>query len=315
MKLSKCHLNCHCLAGGWAERVRGFRSVWLLILVGIAICGSALSAQSKPATETNRLPDTTAHSRFAAVSIRKSARGNPTRTTLTPSPDGYRAVNQPLAFAIMLAYEPQLNLWSQDSVPLNLPNWAKDDSYDIQAKIDPVDTTQWQRQGPENRMLKAMLQSMLEDRCKLIAHWVPTETTGYALMASKRGLRLKKAVPGEPIPPNGNPVMINLAAVPGATYYPIRPGETRTTFPFYNVSMQVLAQWLSESSRVYIVDKTGLSGGYDFVLTRLTAEEASASDPGPPIKYDINALGLKLVPVKVPTGRLMIDHLERPTPN
>ena len=109
--------------------------------------------------------------------------------------------------------------------------------------------------------------------------------------------------------------MINLAQVPGATYYPIHPGEKRTTFPFYNVSMQVLAQWLAESSRIYIIDKTGLSGNYDFVLTKLTAEEAPASEPGPSIKYDISALGLKLVPVKVPTGRLIIDHIERPTVN
>jgi len=197
---------------------------------------------------------------------------------------------------------------------LSLPQWARD-SYDIEAKINTTDLEKKKKQKPENKMLKAMLRSMLEDRCKLVTHWVPAETSGYALVAAKQGPKLKKAVPGEPLPPDGYPIRIDLVEIPGATYYPFRPGDTRTSLPFYNVSMEVLTEWLSESLRTYVVDQTGITGNYDFVLNKRNENEDASPAPDPSAKWDLDSLGLKLVPVKVQTGRLMIDHIEKPSEN
>jgi len=255
---------------------------------------------------------------FEVVSIRPSKRGffgaSQERESRETQPDGYRAEDQPLVSTIDFAYFPDSHQWPPEPGPSNLPSWVGD-QYDIQAKVAPADMAEWQKQGPQKDMLSAMLRTMLEDRCKLVVHWVPGEASGYALVVGKHGPNLKKATPDEPVPPNGYHVRLGMVMVPGATYFPWRKGDGRTDLPFYNISMEVLAEWLSGEMEMPIVDKTGLLGNYDVVLHKRSKEDQSASDPGPSIEWDFEASGLKLVPLKVPTKRLVIDHIERPSAN
>jgi uncharacterized protein (TIGR03435 family) len=58
-----------------------------------------------------------------------------------------------------------------------------------------------------------------------------------------------------------------------------------------------------------VEDRTGLTGKYKFDLTRLGTEGSLESD------WDLAPLGLKLIPVKIPIDNIVIDHIERPTPN
>jgi uncharacterized protein (TIGR03435 family) len=58
-----------------------------------------------------------------------------------------------------------------------------------------------------------------------------------------------------------------------------------------------------------IVDKTGLTGTFDFTLQWSDSE-------GPSLFTALQEqLGLKLEPQKVPTGVLVIDHIEKPVLN
>jgi uncharacterized protein (TIGR03435 family) len=41
----------------------------------------------------------------------------------------------------------------------------------------------------------------------------------------------------------------------------------------------------------------------------------SFDDPDPLSHWDIDALGLRLMPIKVPADTLVIDHIERPSEN
>ncbi len=84
--------------------------------------------------------------------------------------------------------------------------------------------------------------------------------------------------------------------------------------PIYNISMTLLAAWLSENMETTVLDQTGLAGNYDLVLNRRETEQ-KAPNPDPLNKWDLDALGLKLVPMKVPSRRLVIDHIERPSAN
>jgi len=200
---------------------------------------------------------------------------------------------------------------------LNQPGWTGD-KYDIQAKVAPSDMAEWQKQGRMGgEMLSAMLRSMLEDRCKLAVHWVPGQTSGYALVVGKHGSKLKKATP--PIPPNGIQVRVGDQNYPDARYFPHAKGDARTDVPFYNISMEALAGWLSMLFETPVLDQTGLTGNYDLVLNKREKqdmEDESAPDPrGESSRWDMEALGLKLVPMKVPTRRLVIDHIERPSAN
>jgi hypothetical protein len=60
--------------------------------------------------------------------------------------------------------------------------------------------------------------------------------------------------------------------VPGATYFPFRKGDGGTDLPFYIISMEALAEWLSENAETPILDKTGLAGNYDVVLNKRQKE-------------------------------------------
>jgi uncharacterized protein (TIGR03435 family) len=66
-----------------------------------------------------------------------------------------------------------------------------------------------------------------------------------------------------------------------------------------------------------MVDQTGLTGKYDFVL-RYTYDETRATDPNaPPGLFTAvqEQLGLKLEAVKAPAEVLVVDKVERPSAN
>jgi uncharacterized protein (TIGR03435 family) len=65
------------------------------------------------------------------------------------------------------------------------------------------------------------------------------------------------------------------------------------------------------------VDKTGLHGRYDFLL-KWTPGDAPPTDPNAPpglFTATQEQLGIKLMPVKIPTDVLVIDHVDRPSQN
>jgi uncharacterized protein (TIGR03435 family) len=287
----------------------------LLAVTGMTLAGPTMIAQVKAAPHAAQVSAAPAkRMAFEVVSIRRSFPGFPDMETLEVQPDGYRARFQPLISTIVFAYLPLSYSMTRESEPLNQPSWAGD-HYDIQARVAPADMAEWQKQGPQKEMLSAMLRSMLEDRCKLAVHWVPGQTSGYALVVGKKGPKLKKSVPGERVPPNGLHVRLGNVILPDAIYFPFNKGETRTGLPFYNISMEALAGFLSELIEAPVLDQTGLAGNYDLVLNKLPKEDVAESDPGRPIEWDVEPLGLKLVPMMVPTRRLVIDHIERPSAN
>jgi uncharacterized protein (TIGR03435 family) len=74
-----------------------------------------------------------------------------------------------------------------------------------------------------------------------------------------------------------------------------------------------------------VLDKTGLTGKYDFQLEFSRAPDAPlppglslppANDSEPTI-FDAlkDQLGLKLVPIKLPLNEIVIDHIEKPSEN
>ena len=63
------------------------------------------------------------------------------------------------------------------------------------------------------------------------------------------------------------------------------------------------------------MDRTGLKGFYDFLLT-WTPDEAQADAPGPSLFTAIQEqLGLKLESTKGPVEILVVDRAERPSEN
>jgi len=65
-----------------------------------------------------------------------------------------------------------------------------------------------------------------------------------------------------------------------------------------------------------VIDKTGLTGRYDIYVTLPPDDTPGPSDLTVTVALAIQQqLGLRLVSVKGPGAALVIEHVERPTPN
>ena len=83
----------------------------------------------------------------------------------------------------------------------------------------------------------------------------------------------------------------------------------------HGVAIAVFAERLVEMLNQPVIDKTGLTGLFDIHL-EFAADNAPADATGASLFTAIqNQLGLKLTSEKGPVEVLVIDHIERPSPN
>jgi len=275
-----------------------------VVTTALLTCGIALG-QSTPA------PAPAKPLAFDVVSIHP-AKSNGGFFWMT-TPDGYSVPGQSLYYTIMIAYFPQgWFYWSRERLS-GAPPWLGD-PYAIDAKVSEADLAEWQKQGltlDKKPMLRQMLQTMLADRCHLVAHMVPgPPISGWSIEPGKRAPRLTESKPGTTLP-TGVQLASGGVLVPQGRY-----GEIQA---FFNATMQDFAQYLSTNSAGHPVqDHTGLTGHYDFVLnwvddpdSKLPEGVISTDDPDPLSHWDINALGLRFTPIKIPAQTLVIDHIDK----
>jgi uncharacterized protein (TIGR03435 family) len=246
---------------------------------------------------------------FDVISIRPSRPGTGGAFIWQTSADGYSVKGQSLQSTIQIAYIGRGNTYWPHGRLAGAPVWV-DVFYDIEAKVAPADLAAWQKQGltlDQKDMLRAMLRTALEERCKLVVHLAPAEVEGYALVVSKRGSKLNETKAGGVPAPTG-------MAFPdgGAMVWSGGKGEAPRQ-SYFDASMSSLAMMLSISSQHPVLDQTGLVGKYDFVLTRRDGEAEADLDASS--IWDLGAIGLELRPVKVPTETVVVDHIERPSEN
>ena len=234
------------------------------------------------------------------------------------SQNKYTAKNTPLSRIILQAYLGELSV-SEDRLK-GAPAWVTTDPYDITAKADDATADSWKslRQAQQVAMAAPMLRAMLEDRCKLAVHTIPTEIDGYALVVGKSGAKLKEAQPDEPLPKNFGRLEGGWMIV-----YPSMKGpDAKQSVTYLQVTMQQFTGFISMGGRP-ILDQTGLAGKYDFEVPMVidpnppqTAEGvAPAPMPDAAHLYDWKAVGLELKPIKIQAMNLVVDHIERPTEN
>ena len=118
---------------------------------------------------------------FDVASVRVSApaggeRGS-RRDVVTPSPAGVTMTNVTLKSVVQWAYHLQ-------SVQVTGPGWIDSDRYDITAKASgPVSTER----------LRAMAQTLLAERFKLVCHKETREMPAYVVSIAKGGHKLKQS--------------------------------------------------------------------------------------------------------------------------
>ena len=86
---------------------------------------------------------------------------------------------------------------------LAVPDWAKSDQYDLEAKVEAVDARKLETLTFDQR--KSMLQPLLMDRFNLKYHHETRELQVYELVISNGGYKLKRSKAEEALSEFGPP--------------------------------------------------------------------------------------------------------------
>jgi uncharacterized protein (TIGR03435 family) len=193
------------------------------------------------------------------------------------------------------------------------PDWVKNDLYDFTAKVAPEDVATWKHMQLIDQ--RYMVQRALEEALKLKAHDDMSDHPVYELQVAKGGPKLMDYHAGDTVTP-ANP---GAKAISGHTLGWL----SRFNLVGQDATMTDLVDLLNRpggAGRV-VIDKTGLTGTYDFSLQlprRRMADESkqAAEDAGVPTVFEgLKELGLQLVPAKGPIPGIVVDHIERPPEN
>jgi bla regulator protein BlaR1 len=249
--------------------------------------------------------------KYEVASI-KPTKSNPNSHHSDTSDDELRAVNISLMRLIRQAYLLQFGPAGDDGRVVGGPSWVDSDGFDLDAKMDSATADALNKLKPVERetALQQMLQAVLKERFKLVVHAETKEYPVYVLTLAKNGAKLYEAKAGDTYE---NAYKKRDGSPAGAGFH----SDEARTVTAQGVSSADLAQWLSRHVGRTVVDRTGLTGKYDFTLSWPSDDGENSADPSfSPIFAAIQQqLGLKLEAGKGPVKIIVIDHAERPSGN
>jgi len=169
------------------------------------------------------------------------------------------------------------------------PSSLTDARYDITAKTDPHTTKE---------QMQEMLRTLLSERFKLAFHVEKKEMRVYMLTVAKGGIKMRPAAPG----------------------VEMHRENSATGMVANSISMQELADYLSDPLNAPLTDSTGLVGRYDFIIDFTPYVNMEQSDVRPDPVSVLKAalkgdLGLDLVQGKAVVDVMVVDHVELPSSN
>jgi uncharacterized protein (TIGR03435 family) len=215
---------------------------------------------------------------FEVASVKKADSGVPPgdiARNMAGSPGHFSMRNVPLRYILEWAYD------LKDYEILG-PEWIiGDERYDIIATA----------LGATGDKMRAMLQTLVDQRFQMKSHWEIKEMSVYALTRGKGAPKLK--------PSEGDPSLGGLNGTPMFRNQPV----SRFTF------------MLTRRMDRPVLDETGLKGTYDFSLdlSGLGFNGRMAQDPNAPSIFSTvqSDLGLKLEATKRPVKILVVDSANK----
>jgi bla regulator protein blaR1 len=227
--------------------------------------------------------------------------------------NGFSGEDIPLTMLLKLAYG------VEDDQIVGVPSWLKSQRYDIAAKVDVSDTGNLGKLSIDQR--KRMIRPLLSDRFNLKFHREAKSLSAYVLVIAKKGPKLRPSQMDGPSPLIQGHRGLRMMG----RGYVVGQG----------VPIELMPQVLSDLLGRTVVDKTGLTGNYDFTL-KWTPDEVQTAifnktyvggnpdidnaplldSSGPSIFTALQEqLGLKLELQKSRAQILVIDHVEKPSEN
>ena len=242
--------------------------------------------------------------KFEVASVKRTDACFGGRSSIDPGSVTLRGV--PLKAVLMEAFNVKME-------QIEGPSWLETDCFEISAKIP---------EGATRDQLPAMLQALLAERFKLVAHKEDRPRSGYALVVDKGGPKVKEDDPKANFMGAGHAGQLLVGAF----------GHGRLKGV---MTMASLAAKLSRQGYGPVQDATGLTGNYDIDLTwapdqalepaAVDATAAAATPPGADIPAPEGpslfaalreSLGLRLERRQMQVQFLVVDHIERiPTEN
>jgi uncharacterized protein (TIGR03435 family) len=263
------------------------QSIALLSILAAAVCGPAQTSGNRPAFDVTSVKPRASSDQYLGFRI---------------DPGGVH-LEGPLTFLIRFAYA------SQDYQLEGGPGWIHSDNYVVEGKAAGTHSPQ---------EMRSMLQAMLEDRFALKMHSETKEGSIYSLVVARKGSKMKPWVEGSCV----NPIP-GKALESGTIACGYRPGLG--TLDSQGVSVATLADFLSSIMARPVVDKTGLTGRFDFHLEYNVDQATAGFQSAPDSNADDNRgtiftalqeqLGLLLKSDTGPREYMVIDRAEKPSEN
>jgi uncharacterized protein (TIGR03435 family) len=214
-----------------------------------------------------------------------------------------------------------MTAYSKQIFQITGPAWLSTQRYDIVAKV-PLGAT------PEQ--VRVMWQNLLKDRFGVALHHESKEFEVEELTVAKGGPKLKETdLPSdaEPFDPfsgslkslqtdkNGRPQMNGTGTMTGLAFG--TDGRLAAGLFAKGLTLTELAVTLGQSLHQPVIDKTGITGRYDFTLGYTPDQpggllSSEASDPVANIRSAVEKqLGLKLTRARASLDVIIVDHAEK----
>jgi uncharacterized protein (TIGR03435 family) len=239
----------------------------------------------------------------------------------------FSAANLPLISYIIFAYKITTN--NRAALLSSVPDWVSTDGFNVEARTDNHEVTKDQ--------MRLMMQSLLAERFKLVAHHETRQVPVFAAMLAKPGAlgpQLRQHPVSAPCsttnvqpsntkpstPPTDSAGFPTLCGGFANYIHPAIPSHRRVGGGNLT-STAIVSSFTGLGNLGHpVVDETGLSGGYDFFLEYLPepppGQELPPDSLGPTFQQALKEqLGLKLVAQKAPIDFVIVDHVERPSEN
>lgn len=257
---------------------------------------------------------------FEVATVRENTSAE-TRSRIEVLPSGqFNAINMTLRQIVAIVYPTDGGRFRPADQLVGGPGWFDSARFDIIAKTDA-------RGGDSNKpgftasaadreaveRVRLMMKGLLAERFKLRVHEEIRQLPIYELVVLKRsgelGPDIKRATIDcmEEWKKQGKPDARNLAC---GSLQRTRNGHVIG----HAVDIGPLVANLHDWSGRPVVDRTGLTGRFDFTLN--WAPEGTTDTNAPSIFTALQEqLGLKLEPARGPVDVLVVDSVERPTPD
>jgi uncharacterized protein (TIGR03435 family) len=293
--------------------LRGAMSLLTVTGVTILLGAGACDIQAQPKS-AERLS-------FEVASVKPNKHANPKIGVLQFLPSGrFVARNFPLYFVIATAWKvPPIN---QSSRLSGAPEWLQSESFDIEAIAEKGVILPGMSAKVRTDRMRLMLRSLLEDRFKLTMRREIKELPVYAIVVSKKGVRLQKAKLEER----------DCAALgsswDGVSCHSMQGGVTRGIHG-EAVDLGDVAMWIENWTDRPVVDRTGLKGLFNIQTegwsptqqllapdTTPVGGDRAVNDPDRQSLYSVfEKLGFRIESQRASVEVFVIDHIERPTEN